>query len=195
MKKILVLSLLAVSAASQAVIVYGGGGQIPDNQPNNPFTSSITIADGGTLKGIVIEGLTHTWVGDLIATVSGGVGTLFHRIGSTTTTGVGDSSNFNGDYRFQNGGSDIWAEAALGLSSYNLRSGSYSASGALSSAALTLPANIGPGVYTLTISDNAGADIGGLTRWGIDYNPVPEPATMAVLGLGALAAIRRRRAR
>lgn len=195
MKKILVLSMLAVAGASQAVLVCGNGGAIPDNAPSSPFTSTITITDGGTLNSITLVGLSHTWAGDLIATVSGGVGSLMNRVGATVTGNVGDSSDFGGDYTFSNSGGDLWAAAAAAGGTAIIAGGNYRATGANSSAPLTLPGTIGPGTYTLTISDNAGLDTGSLNGWCIDYTPVPEPATMAVLGAGALALIRRRRSK
>lgn len=195
MKKILVLSMLAVAGASQAVLVCGAGGDIPDNSPSTPFTSTITITDGGMLNSITLVGLTHTWAGDIIATVDNGVGDLMNRVGATVSGGVGDSSDFGGDYTFSNSGGDLWAAAAAAGGAVVIAGGNYRATGALSSTPLNLPGTIGPGTYTLSISDNAALDTGSFSGWCIDYTPVPEPATMAVLGAGALALIRRRRSK
>jgi hypothetical protein len=50
-------------------------------------------------------------------------------------------------------------------------------------------------LWTLTIVDRAGGDTGSISGWSAEgtYTAVPEPASMAVLGLGAAALIRRRR--
>lgn len=183
--------MIAVATASQAVIVWGAGGNIPDNNTGG-LTSGIALGLGGTLNGIVFEGLTHTWAGDVKATVDGGIGSLFTQVGRVGS-GFGDSSDFGGNYVFANGGADIWAEAAVGTGLYVIRSGTYAATGADSATALVLPASVSAGTYTLTISDLAGGDTGGFTRWGIDYTPVPEPGTIAALGLGAIVLLRRKR--
>jgi hypothetical protein len=51
------------------------------------------------------------------------------------------------------------------------------------------------GTWTLRIVDGAAGDTGTLGSWSAagTYAAVPEPATMAVLGLGAAALLRRRR--
>lgn len=194
MRTAITLSLLAVACASQAVIVYGAGGSIPDNAPTAGFTSTITITDGGTLNAVVVEGLSHTWAGDVTITVSS-LGSMVTRVGQTSSTSVGDSSNYGGDYRFQNGGADLWAAAAAATSSADvIPGGIYKPSGALN-AVVTLPATIGAGTYTITVTDSASLDTGAFQRWGIDYNAVPEPGTYAALGLGLAVIIRRKRSK
>jgi len=190
MKTLLISALLGIAAASQATVLYGAGGSIPDNSATG-FSSSIVIPDGGTLNAILVEGLTHTWVGDITITVSG-IGDIVRRIGTSSTNTVGDSSNFGGNYTFSNSGGNIWTEAGLGLTSYVLRPGNYFAS-TTGGVMVTLPASIAAGSYTMTVTDSAATDTGSFTRWGIDYTPVPEPATMFILGAGALALVARRK--
>jgi len=163
MKTLLISALLGIAAASQATVLYGAGGSIPDNSATG-FSSSIVIPDGGTLNAILVEGLTHTWVGDITITVSG-IGDIVRRIGTSSTNTVGDSSNFGGNY---------FASTTGGVM-------------------VTLPASIAAGSYTMTVTDSAATDTGSFTRWGIDYTPVPEPATMFILGAGALALVARRK--
>ena len=47
------------------------------------------------------------------------------------------------------------------------------------------------GTWTLFVADLAAADVGRIESWGLEV--VPEPATIALLGLGALQLLRRRK--
>lgn len=130
----LVLTACAVllpSASAQDFIATGPGSDIPDfNTANNQagnVTSTITITAEDSLRigdlAVAINGLTHTWVGDLIATVSHTdlsgetvTGTLFNRVGRGDFPGDGDSSNFDGDYVFASNGASLWEESRQGSS-------------------------------------------------------------------------------
>jgi len=203
------LAALAAAVATSSlgpVVNYSGAGfTIPDNSPAG-VSSSINVGEVGNLVSVkvTLKGLTHTWVGDLIVTLqnSNGTATLFHRTGSTTTTGVGDSSNLNGDYTFSDTGpyspqatGSFWTEAAAGGDTYVMRSGTYYASGALSGAQVlmfnSLQGNVN-GTWTLKISDNAGADLGSLGAWNVQIEYIPAPGALALLGLAGLAGRRRR---
>ena len=49
------------------------------------------------------------------------------------------------------------------------------------------------GTWTLKIWDQASGDTGAVGDWAFNVTATPEPGTMAALGLGAVALIRRRR--
>ena len=197
---------LALASMASATIYTGDGFTIPDNNPAGA-SSDIVIGDEFLVADITVTlfGLNHTWAGDLIATLthveSGFSQTLFSRIGATTPGGVGDSSNFGGDYSFNDAfAGDLWVAAAGGTTGFVIPGGDYFASGALSSAQVSLLDIFGglnaQGTWRLTISDNAGADLGTLGAWGLDFvkAPVPAPGALALLGLAGLAGGRRRRA-
>jgi hypothetical protein len=147
----------------------------------------------------------HTWAGDLIARltkVGDGSSFLFNRIGRTSgSTGFGDSSDMVGPYTITNKtNADIWAAAFTAGSTAAIPSGSYRATNTSAVTTSAPPIDLcapflaagSVGTWRLTISDNAGGDTGTLVSASLNLKP--EPATMALLGLGALALIRRRRA-
>ncbi len=200
------------SNASADVTGTGLGGTIPENNIAG-ITSTINIAQNQLITGnlrVTIRGLVHTYVGDVIATLSGPDGTtvtLFNRIGRVTT-GFGDSSNFNGTYTFLDtpvnaNGVNIWTEATLGTSAYNLRSGQYRATNAnASTAAFISTSFLGKstlGNWRLRISDVAATDTGTFANWSISMSSmttVPEPvAIMPLAILGFLGIFRKRQSR
>lgn len=202
------LAVAAIASAASATTYTGAGGTIPDNNPAG-FTSDIVIDidDDFIVKDLTISlvGLTHTWIGDLIVSIekvgSGASQFLFNRVGSTTVTGVGDSSNLGGTYNFNDAFTgDLWAAAAAGGTGVTVPGGNYFASAALSPNQVFLKPTFenltGAGTWRLKISDNAGADLGSLGSWSISFvkNPIPAPGALALLGLAGLAGGRRRRA-
>ena len=116
---------LAVSGASWAQTNYsnvvvntrnysgGPGFSIPDNN-NIGVTSRILVSDSESViavNSVTVNSLTHTWAGDLTATIDHGTGstTLFAQPG-----GPNESSDFNGNYTFINGGANL-ASTLAGL--------------------------------------------------------------------------------
>jgi subtilisin-like proprotein convertase family protein len=207
MKNILALAIVAVASSSFAV-TFGPStvGSIPDNDVTG-ISSTIAIGTGiASVQSITLRGVSHTWVGDLVVTVTapnGAVVDLFRKIQSGTATGTGDSSNFlNADLTFEVGGANLWTAAAGGTSAFNIPGGTYEPSTnllttviATSYAASSFASfdNQAAGNWTLTAVDNAGADIGSIASWEINATPVPEPATMTALALGLAAVARRRK--
>jgi len=192
---IAIIALAGLTGAASAQTDYfGAGGSFPDNGgPSNQFSSSIVIADAGNVADInvTLNGAAHTWVGDLIVTLSNGSTSveLINRPGEPDDSTVGWSWNLNGDYTWDDDGASSFEDVGnLNDSLFDLPSGTYSPENALSA----FNGDALAGTWTLTISDNALFDTGGIQGWTLTAT-VPAPTSMALLGLGGLVAGRRRR--
>ena len=191
---------LATGSVACADVYQGSGFTIPDNVQAG--VSSVIEVSGGTsaITGVEVTllGMTHTWVGDLNATLSSSRGTvfpLFIRIGILPTGGgAGFSTDLNGDYRFTDlASTTLWSAASGGVAL--APPGSYRTTGPQANAATSLNAAFGGqdsnGRWTLRMSDNAGADLGRIQGWTLSI--VPTPGSLAIFGLAGIAAGRRRR--
>ncbi len=203
------LTLSASSAALAGIYTTTSGGAVPDNTPAG-VSSSIIVGDLGLVNSfdsITINGLNHTWIGDLVITLSHGTTTIdiLDKVGSNTATAVGDSSDLRGNYRFILGGADFTAAAAVGTSAYLVPDnvsyapvpnplGASAANGLLSNFIGLAVA----GTWTLNISDRADLDTGSFTGWSFSttnsQGQVPVPGSFALLGLGLVGLLRKRSA-
>ena len=175
----------------------GSGFSIPDGNPTGAF-SDIVVADNFLINDITVDlnSLTHTWIGDLIATLThidtNTTVDLFNLVGRTTT-GSGDSSNLNGSYNFNDAFTgDLWTVASSGDGGFTIPGGDYFPTGAASSAKVPmlttisgLPSN---GTWRLKISDNVSGDTGTLGSWSLNLqgsSPASVPGPLPLLGAGA----------
>jgi hypothetical protein len=196
---------LAVAASAASAAVYSGSGfSMPDNSPDG--VSSVITVSGDTPSitavEVTLQGFTHTYIGDINATLTSPSGTVFPlmmRIGSFGPGGFGDWTNLNGDYRFTDtAAGTLWSAADALLDSdgtIGIASGDYRTTDLYANVATSLNAAFGGqnsnGDWTLTMSDNAGVDIGGIQGWTLSV--VPTPGSLAIFGLAGIAAGRRRR--
>lgn len=210
-----VLSVACTATAFAQTFGPGAGGAIPDAVATNsiPGVLSTTIVVAGastiaTFNWAQVDFVSHTWGGDIAVELAspGGLAVhLFSRVRGGGGTTFGDSSDLIGAYRFiDTGGGDFSAAAAAAASTVAIAPGTYNRSTTLPDQAGGLPAiNNNPfsvfdgtdpnGTWTLSISDWAGGDTGVSRSWSFNTTPVPEPASMVALGLGALMLLRRRR--
>lgn len=191
--KIAIALIAGLAAAASAADYNGAGFVIPDNLPGAPGSSSIVIADAGSIVdlNVTLNNANHTWVGDLIITLSNGSTTidLINRPGVPELGTVGYSWNLAGTYTFDDSAATTFESIGNGVgSAFNLASGSYAPENALSA----FNGQNLAGTWTLSISDSASLDTGSIGGWTLSAT-VPAPSAMALLGLGGLVATRRRR--
>ncbi len=222
----IILTTLAI-AAPNATAQNFVGGAIPDfNTPTNlpgtlTSTTTITASDGLTIGDLAVQinGLTHTWVGDLIATIthtdSAGndtVATLFNRVGRGSFPGDGDSSNFDGDYVFASTGASLWEESAQGSSGngtqttidngFVISPGQYANVNSLGFDNNTIPGTPSQsslaaifgglnsaGVWTLRLTDNDANDVGSFASANLIIAEASAVPEPGTFGLMAVASI------
>ncbi|MEM9386225.1 MAG: hypothetical protein AAGA68_14280 [Pseudomonadota bacterium] len=200
----LLLAGLATAGANAATVTYQTGPgldlDIPDNEPTG-LSVSIDVADSATIIRVGLLALVeHTWVGDLIWTLTGPDSTtitLADRPGFDGG-GFGDDSNLTIDSAIifgdnspltaeEMGGGCDGTDAVVGIDCMRW----FAPDDPLS----TFAGSDTLGTWTLTISDNAGADTGFLDGWLIafetDVATVPGPSAIllmasALIGAGAL---------
>jgi len=132
---------------------------IPDfvADPAAPAISTIVSTDPSTITSLAVKiGLTHTFVGDLTATLSNGVTTV------TLFNGVGGGTNLAGVYTL----SDL-ATVAFGTGASPLATGEYRPVGLLSDFGAAAAA----GTWTLTVTDNGAIDVGTIDSFELVINP------------------------
>jgi len=156
--------------------------------------------------------LSHTWAGDMTLSLTSPGGTvlsLMNRPGRGTGSTFGFNTDFvvANDYTFRDSGTDVFAtNPGATLASGIYRSSTQNNAPTALDAGLVAYSYIqtsfsvfngqnGNGNWVLNAQDFAAGDDGAFTGWTVHINAVPEPATMAVLGLGAVALMRRRRNR
>jgi len=199
MLKLLSLAGLAVALSSTASAQFsasgagsvipasgsGGGGTAPDIAlPPTPATSTAAVGVAATsIDSIVIDGLSHTWIGDIQMTLSDPAGVehlIVMRPGSTGTS-AGSSGDFTGGtYTFVESGGvgplPTSGDAAPGTydQSFDTGNGFTWASGTLGINNTPLSGIAGPaGNWTLTIYDWAGGDSGSFTGWTLNGQSAP----------------------
>lgn len=199
-------ALLATNSSAGIITGTGAGFNIPDNSTAG-ITSDIVITENETVTDVevTLSGLTHTWAGDVIATISNGTVTssLVTRVGKSGGDS-GYSSVYDGDYTFSSDGGDLWSAAGAAGFGAGIPVGDYKPTGVANSA-VSLSSDFSgqssAGTWTLFMSDNLDADTGTLTGWSIQLttsgasSPVPESGSMTVfaVGVGVVCVIRRRR--
>lgn len=214
MRKLLAFAMLATAAYSAAdtFSMTGGGITISDNTTTSSSGSFAGLAGTIThLDSVEVFGITHTWVGDLTVRLNygGQMFTLFHRVKGSSTSTAGSSNNFAGvNLTFDESTSTTIDSLANATTTTNIPGGIYRAAHQTVENQTTTSANntvlsdhnvfngLDPnGSWTMSITDSAGGDVGSIQSWRATgtYTAVPEPASMAVLGLGVAALLRRRK--
>lgn len=166
--------------------IYGGGTSaspsfaIPDNDPTG-VTLSLNIPSSETgsivsFDSVDLFAFTHSFASDLTVMLTH----LETGTSAILMNEVGGGGDLVGDYSIVDGGA--------AFSGSPIAPGAYGGSESLS----IFNGEALAGTWLLTISDGAGQDVGAISAFGINAT-VPTPGALALLGLGGIVAVRRRR--
>jgi len=180
----LALCVISSSVALAAPVTFPGTntGPIPDNDANGRVVSfAVSGLDGPVASVELTANLTHTWVGDLTATLVAPDGiarlVVFGRPGTGRTNTSGDSSNLGATYVFSDLGGPDFVPALLAidddttLSAGTFRTTSRGAPGrsnaggcptSLRGVFAGLSAGQANGTWTLVMTDSVALDIGSI---------------------------------
>jgi len=211
------IAAAAMPIVASAALYTSPGGPIADSpgspNPGPPLVIPFVVTQLGTVSHVdlTLTGLTHSWAGDLVATLSGPgaapTADIMRKLGASSSGSLGDSTNLGGNYRFIDTGVDPVPQLVALGSTVSLPSGDYWATtlgtNTTSGNKVNLDSVFGginaTGTWTLTITDTAGGDTGSLTEATLNVvsagGAVPEPATIGALGLSGLGFLVRRRRR
>ncbi|HXH61369.1 MAG TPA: proprotein convertase P-domain-containing protein [Fimbriimonadaceae bacterium] len=194
-----------------------GGAQVDNGTVSFDRTLAGTNLVIDSVDSVVLAQLTHTWLGDLDITLTHvDTGTSVHLFqyiqgdGDTIngdSTDVGDAPQAGNLTFLTTATTSVEDAAALLGNAATIADGNYrptqqtdgtSVTNAPNSVNTSYAGFVGEsldGTWRLTITDKAAGDTGALGHWELHGTgtPVPEPASLAALGLGALALFRRRR--
>lgn len=190
-----------ISETNPTVIEWGtiGTSQV-DIGPALLYPSQINVA--GAMGGITDVNITlhngnHTWVADLEVTLVSPSGTAVRIL---DLTGVQNGDDIDGDITFDDSAAMLFPDDDTDgtISGTFLVSDFENADSDVPATAFGLDMSAfngedANGAWSLYIFDENAGDTGTFDGWTIDIVTVPAPASAALLGLGGLAAARRRR--
>ncbi|GAB5497389.1 MAG: hypothetical protein Phyf2KO_24690 [Phycisphaerales bacterium] len=192
-----------ISETNPAVIEWGtqGTGVVTDG-PAILFPSNINVAGAnGPISdvNITLNDGVHTWADDMEIVLVSPSGTAV-----MVMADAGGNDNFAGSVTFDDQAAGPIGDTGQGANDDLDFSGKFQTSVYGTTFSTTAPATSGTllslfngedanGTWSLYVYDDAGADTGSFQGWTLDIVTVPAPASAALLGLGGLAAARRRR--
>lgn len=159
------------------------------------------IGTGATALSIDLFNMSHTFPDDLdfLLVNPSGVGVVFLSDAGGGTDIVGINLNFADSNSGQTSDAGPMVGGAFTVSNFVTGDTFHDSTNALvtwtdSTTINGLLAGNADGVWTLWVRDDASADIGSIAGgWALNFTAVPEPGTMALLGLGVAALAARKR--
>jgi len=183
------IAAIAGSASAGGTFTVTGGIEDFGASSGNVLTEVFALPALDSIDSVMI-GLAHSWADDIELTLMAPNGDLFVMTddeGGNNNLGDGESLLSGiASYTFVSpAGNGTWTDVNGDFDNAPIPGGTYDA-------AVWFAGGYDAGDWTLTLNDDAGGDDGAVGDIKVSYT-VPTPGAVALLGLGGLAATRRRR--